>query len=196
MDPISSILQSYQSRRSTDNDVFGGSVTSGYRKRKRRKQISPPTLLIGIPTSTTVDLNWVASQGLYVDKYEVYRNGVSIGETTTTEFTDTGLSPSTEYNYYVVASNRFGGVAMSGTTTVNTIESAPNPWVEVASEGQTITFTVQVDVAYGFAVDGSEPAPSAYLYNVTGAVEFSNSFFGSALFGPVKKGWFRLASPP
>ena len=71
-------------------------------------------------------------------------------------------------------------------------------WVEVASEGQTVTFTQQVDVAFGYNIDGSEPQPSAYRYNVTGPITFSNEGFGSSLLGAGKKGWFRCATsnPP
>lgn len=71
-------------------------------------------------------------------------------------------------------------------------------WVEVASEGQTVTFTQQVDVAFGYNIDGSELQPSAYRYNVTGPITFSNEGFGSSLLGSGKKGWFRCAitTPP
>lgn len=65
-------------------------------------------------------------------------------------------------------------------------------WVEIASDGQTLTFSEQVDVAYGY--DLSSDPPPAYKFNVTGPIEFSNTSFGSSFLGGVKKGWFRCAA--
>lgn len=65
-------------------------------------------------------------------------------------------------------------------------------WVEIAIDGQIVTFTEQVDVAYGYDITGDPPP--AYKYNVTGPIEFSNTSFGSGFLGGSKKGWFRCAA--
>lgn len=70
-------------------------------------------------------------------------------------------------------------------------------WVEIAVEGQTITFTQQVDVALGYDINDTNPPPD-FKYNVTGPIKFDNNEFGAQQYGQGKKGWFRCASntPP
>ena len=61
---------------------------------------SAPTGLTGTsPTSTTVVLNWDDVPGAI--EYTVYRDGEEVGTPTASAFTDTGLSPSTNYEYTV-----------------------------------------------------------------------------------------------
>jgi hypothetical protein len=55
-------------------------------------------------TSSSVTLAWDAStDNVGVKDYEVYRNGMLIGTSTTNSFSDTGLSSNTSYNYTVCA---------------------------------------------------------------------------------------------
>lgn len=56
---------------------------------------------------TSTQLNWNASSG-NVSGYNVYRDGVKVGTSATTTFTDTGLTPSTSYTYTVKAFNASG----------------------------------------------------------------------------------------
>ncbi|MHA1771056.1 MAG: fibronectin type III domain-containing protein, partial [Candidatus Thorarchaeota archaeon] len=46
---------------------------------------------------------WNANSESDLDHYNVYRDGVKIAETTSTTYTDTGLSPETTYTYEVSA---------------------------------------------------------------------------------------------
>ena len=57
------------------------------------------TLIPGEITDTSITFSWTAQSAISL--YEVFRDGVSIGTSTSPTFTDTGLSPETAYTYYV-----------------------------------------------------------------------------------------------
>ncbi|MGW6208480.1 glycoside hydrolase family 6 protein [Streptomyces sp. NPDC055089] len=63
-------------------------------------------------TSGSVSLSWTAStDNTGVTGYDVFRNGVKVGSTTTTSYTDSGLSASTAYTYTVKAKDAAGNVS-------------------------------------------------------------------------------------
>ena len=70
-----------------------------------------PTNLSASPVGTErIDLTWSASSDPEsgIAGYRVFRDGSEVGTTTQTVFQDDGLSPATEYDYYVVAVNGDG----------------------------------------------------------------------------------------
>ncbi|WP_393055041.1 glycoside hydrolase family 6 protein [Streptomyces sp. LN549] len=73
-------------------------------------------------TSGSVSLSWTAStDNTGVTGYDVFRGGVKVGSSTTTSYTDSGLSASTAYSYTVKAKDAAGNVsaasaALSATT--------------------------------------------------------------------------------
>ena len=84
---------------------------------------SAPTNLTATALSATeVALDWTAStdDGV-VSGYQVFRDGVQVGASTGTSFTDTGLQASTTYSYTVVAYDEANNVSpASNTTSVTT----------------------------------------------------------------------------
>jgi hypothetical protein len=76
-----------------------------------RPAVSPPTTPTGfivIPTSSSqINLSWNASTGA-ITGYKMYRGGTYLKTVTTTSTSDTGLSASTNYCYYVTAYNSAG----------------------------------------------------------------------------------------
>lgn len=69
---------------------------------------TPPSVPTGLTataiSSTQINLSWNAStDNVAVTGYQVFRNGTQVGPSTTTTFSDTGLSPSTSYSYTVRA---------------------------------------------------------------------------------------------
>lgn len=69
---------------------------------------TPPTIPASVHTTSVQDnaigLAWTAStDDVGVAGYKIYRNGSLVGTSTTTNFTDTGLTPVTNYTYTVVA---------------------------------------------------------------------------------------------
>jgi chitodextrinase len=83
---------------------------------------TPPTTpqnLVATPVGTErIDLTWTASQDPEsgVTGYRVFRDGSEVGTTTQTVYQDDGLSPATDYEYYVVAVNGDGLESQPSTT--------------------------------------------------------------------------------
>jgi fibronectin type 3 domain-containing protein len=77
-------------------------------------------LSAGTVTATSIGLSWTAVSG--ATSYSIYRNGVStpIGTSTTTSYTDTGVTAGNSYVYNVAASNANGVGAQSTSLTVST----------------------------------------------------------------------------
>jgi hypothetical protein len=60
-------------------------------------------------TPTTIRVAWTAStDNVGVTGYKIYRNGGQVGTSATTSYTDTGLTPETEYTYKVSAYDAAG----------------------------------------------------------------------------------------
>lgn len=73
----------------------------------------PPTVPDGLSgevlSATEVSLSWNAStDNVGVAGYRVFRNGVSLGTTASTAYIDSGLQPTTSYNYSVSAYDSTG----------------------------------------------------------------------------------------
>jgi hypothetical protein len=87
--------------------------------------IEPPTtptnLVVQAKTATSVSLAWTRStDNLTVSKYQVLRDGNIVGETASTLFIDTNLSPNTTYSY-TVKSHDSNGNASDQSTSVSVI---------------------------------------------------------------------------
>ncbi|MEV0784390.1 glycoside hydrolase family 6 protein [Streptomyces sp. NPDC050423] len=83
---------------------------------------APTGVTVTAKTSGSVSLSWTAStDNTGVTGYDVFRGGVKAGSTTTTSYTDTGLTAETAYSYTVKAKDAAGNVsaasaAVSATT--------------------------------------------------------------------------------
>jgi len=88
---------------------------------------SAPTLSASGTTSNTTNLSWtVATDNIAVTGYEVYRNSVLIGTTTTaTTFNVTGLIASTPYTFNVKSKDAAGNLSVNSNT-VNVTTLAPD----------------------------------------------------------------------
>ena len=65
---------------------------------------APSALHQTASTYTTVGLGWAAStpsQGCTISRYNIFRNGTQVGTSTTTSYTDSGLTASNSYAYTV-----------------------------------------------------------------------------------------------
>jgi len=83
---------------------------------------TPTNLTASNTTPTTTDFAWNAStDNIGVTGYTVFQDGVNIGTASTTSFTVTGLTPSTSYNFFVVANDAAGNQSgQSNTVNVTT----------------------------------------------------------------------------
>lgn len=84
---------------------------------------SDPTNLTASNTgATSTDLSWNAStDNIGVTGYDVYQDGVVVGTASGTNFTVTGLSPTTTYSFFVIAKDAAGNQSgQSNTVSVTT----------------------------------------------------------------------------
>jgi len=112
---------------------------------------SPPTVptgLSGSPLSaSSIFLGWAAStDNVGVTEYQVYRNGVPIDITQDTNYTDSGLTPSTQYSYQVSASDAAGN--SSGLTSAVQVTTSANSAPSWSTSAQSLT----IGVAYSLAL--------------------------------------------
>ncbi|TVX94008.1 glycoside hydrolase family 19 protein [Paenibacillus agilis] len=83
---------------------------------------TPPTNVASPSQSaTSITLSWTAStDNVGVTAYDIYRNNVKVGTSTTTTFTDNGLQALTSYSYKVRALDAAGNFADSAAVPVST----------------------------------------------------------------------------
>jgi chitodextrinase len=89
----------------------------------------PPTVPTGLKVvsteSTKAMLSWNAStDAVGVSQYRVYRGGTQITSVNTTTYTDTGLSPSTSYQYQVAALDTAGNLSALSSPSVSVMTAA------------------------------------------------------------------------
>ncbi|SCY88130.1 Chitodextrinase [Streptomyces sp. 136MFCol5.1] len=85
---------------------------------------APAGLTVTATTNNSVSLSWSAStDNVAVTGYDVYRNGVLAGSTTTRTFTDQGLAAATAYGYAVAARDAGGNTSALSTTVSATTKS-------------------------------------------------------------------------
>jgi hypothetical protein len=94
--------------------------------------ITPPSIpanLVAVPVATSqIDLSWNAStDNVAVTGYQVFRDNFQIATTTLLTYSDTGLTPSTTYAYYVTAFDGADNVSASSTVVATTTLATTTP---------------------------------------------------------------------
>ncbi len=127
---------------------------------------SPPTVPQNLTTSPVgterIDLSWTASEDPEsgVAGYLVFRDDSQVGTTAQTVFQDDGLTPATEYDYYVVAVNGDGLQSQpSATVSARTFDgTGPTAPTELTA---TAVATDRIDLTWSPAED-EETGIAAY----------------------------------
>jgi len=105
----------------------------------------PTNLAAPSKTATSVNLTWTAStDNVGVTGYDIYRDGVMVGSSTTTSYADTGLTASTTYQYQVRAKDAAGNLsalsaALAVTTNAGTDTQPPTVPTNLAAPSKTAT---------------------------------------------------------
>ena len=114
---------------------------------------SVPTGLTATAASTNqINLTWSGSTdsgGSGLVGYKVYRGGVQIATSATTNFTNTGLSPSTQYCYTVAAYDNAGNTSSQSSSACATTQSpadktAPTVSMTAPTGGSLVKATITV----------------------------------------------------
>jgi len=88
---------------------------------------APTNLVASNVTQTTVDLSWTAAtDNVGVTGYDVYKNGVLLGSTTSNSAQITGLTANTNYTFYVKAKDAAGNISNSSNTISVTTQAVPS----------------------------------------------------------------------
>ena len=136
-----------------------------------QKPTAPANLAVTATHTTSVSLSW--SGASLAAGYKVYRatgTGAAslVATTASTAYTDTGLSSSTGYSYYVTAYNNVGESPASNTVTVTTKAPSPppNPPTGLSVTGTTST---TANLSWNAATDTSGGTINGYfVYRATG----------------------------
>ncbi len=88
---------------------------------------STPSITSALPVSPhQIDIAWSGStDNTIVSGYRVYRDGVAIATTSQTQFSDTGLAPSTTYAYVVDAFDIFDNISSTSPSVATTTLGLP-----------------------------------------------------------------------
>lgn len=77
------------------------------------KPNAPTALTVAELGATSLKLSWAAATGaLPIASYTVYRNGNPIGQTAALSLADSGLTPATQYSYFVTATDSQGSTSL------------------------------------------------------------------------------------
>src|SRR5262245_11874324 len=113
----------------------------------------PPTAPTGLAataiSAAQINLSWNAStDNVGVTGYQILRNGTQVGTSTTTSFSDTGLSPSTTYSYAVqavdAAANTSAASAPASATTLTPDTTAPTVALTAPSGSAPVSGTITI----------------------------------------------------
>lgn len=105
-------------------------------------------------TSHSVALMWLPPSGSHpIKSYHVYRDGIEVEATLNSQlnFTDTGLFPSTQYHYFVVAMGAQGESSLPSNTLTVTTEAQNGSGVEPWTLGTQYTKNVDL-VSYNGSI--------------------------------------------
>lgn len=141
---------------------------------------SPTGLSASAPSSTSVSLTWSGSSAF--TGYKVFRDDVEIATAASPNFTDTGLTPSTVYRYFVRGQSSDGLSAPSATVTVTTpnmLTMSLAQLIDPASRSYMMVRDVEFDSAGNIFVTGG--AFSSNFPTTAGAYDRTFGGGGSSL---------------
>ena len=104
---------------------------------------APTALTVGTRTLTSIRFTWAAStDNVGVAGYKIYRGGTQVGTSIAASYTDSSLTPGTNYSYTVAAYDAAGNTsAQTASSLFSTLAdtTAPSVPTSLTSPGQTTT---------------------------------------------------------
>ena len=114
-------------------------------------------------SATSIRLVWEEDDGERAVSFNVYRDGDRIGDTTEEEYTDTGLTPSTEYEYWVRGVDSRGREGKrSDKVQVRTLADDTPP-AKMSRPLATAVFATRIDLSWAA---GSDPESEIAAYRL------------------------------
>ena len=124
---------------------------------------APANLVAGASSSSIINVLWSAStDNVGVVGYYVYRNGTRVGQTAQLNFSDSGLSSTTTYNYAVLAYDFSGNVSAPVTVSCQTRDTvAPSAPGSLLAKAVSST---QIQLNWSAATDDSGKIAAYYIF--------------------------------
>ncbi len=127
----------------------------------------PANLIATAITYNRIDLSWdISTDNVGVTGYRIFRAGTELTTTTDTDYSDTGLTPSTEYTYTVTAYDAAGnGSAVSEPVTATTHSDQIVPVITTSRTNGVAPLSVFFDATgtTGLTDDGFFSDNAAYM---------------------------------
>ena len=147
----------------------------------------PTNLSASAISSSQINLTWTAStDNVGVTGYKIFRGGVQVGTSATNSFSNTGLTASTAYSYYVSAYDAAGNNSGNSNTASATTQAGTSGWTNVPFASQNGTFTASFDATPNqnnadIVIGLSQSAASSYAslatiirFGTTGTIDVRN----------------------
>ncbi|MGO4272342.1 discoidin domain-containing protein, partial [Paenibacillus sp. TAF58] len=146
---------------------------------------APTNLTAAAASSSQINLSWTAStDNVGVTGYDVYRGAALVGSSTTTAYSDTGLSASTAYSYTVKAKDAAGNAsAASNAVSATTLVSSGNLALgKTYNASTTWSTSYTADKAFDGSTSTRWSASSGSLNNQWISVDFgANTAFNQVV---------------
>jgi chitodextrinase len=117
---------------------------------------APASLTATAVSSSQINLSWPAStDNVGVVGYKIFRNSVQVATSTTTSYSDTGLSPLTTYTYTVAAYDQAGNTSTLSPSASATTQGVPfdfslsNDGNKSVTQGSAATSTISAALVAG-----------------------------------------------
>ncbi|MEK4877931.1 fibronectin type III domain-containing protein [Paenibacillus sp. FSL R5-0908] len=131
---------------------------------------APSNVTVTPVSSSQLNLKWTNStDNLGVEGYKIYCGEAEVGTSATPSFSDTGLSPSTTYTYYVKAFDKAGNLSPASNSVTAVTDSMPLSFLPVVDFSQ-VQYTVSASTAEGTI------ASSASMDEATGKIRLTLDF--------------------
>ena len=134
----------------------------------------PQNLLVTPAQTNQLNLSWSAASG--ATAYVVNRAGSPIGVTTSTTYSDVGLSVNSYYCYSIVASNSLGFSTPSATVCTNTLAAAPTNYPPFVLDG-TFNYPGYQLASSGMVLYGALRGTTLYVATWSTGTSGSNDHF-------------------
>lgn len=146
-------------------------------------------------SSTSVQLSWIPVTG--ATSYQVYRNTVPTAVTDGTPFIDTGLTPSTLYDYSVAAQNSSGTGLHATDVTVTTLSGSTGGGGSGAGFDITASSTLPANtlgLPYHILLGGPASSPP-YMWSFTNTAQNTDYFLAPSgnAYALTYDGWLECA---
>jgi hypothetical protein len=143
----------------------------------KSSDITPPSVPAGLTATAVspskINLSWASStDAVGVTGYSIYRGGVRIAKTTSSSYSNTGLSASTLYSYTVAAYDAAGNISASSTVATATTLAPSTYTVGGTISGLNGTAVLQNNVGDNLTVsaNGSFTFATAFANSASYAV--------------------------